>query len=133
MTKMAIVTQWDNRNKTAILLEFETEWSWADLENALQEADELIISVQHQVDIIIDMEGSNIPKDFVNAVKKLMSENGNDARHNEGHRIVVGANKAMRAVYNTVQSTFKNQFENRKLLFAADVDDARSILRSLRM
>lgn len=130
---MAIVTQWDNRNKTAILLEFETEWSWADLENALQQADELIISVQHQVDIIIDMEGSNIPKDFVNAVKKLMSENGNDARNNEGHRIVVGANKAMRAVYNTVQGTFKNQFENRKLLFAADVDDARSILRSLRM
>ncbi|QPC84777.1 hypothetical protein G4Y79_10500 [Phototrophicus methaneseepsis] len=130
---MAILTQWDNRNKTAILLEFESQWSWSDLEDALQAADELIISVPHQVDIIIDMEGSSIPKDFINAVKKLIAENGNDARNNEGHRIVVGANKAMRTVYNTVQSTFKNQLDGRKLLFASDLTDARAILRSLRM
>ncbi|MAU13155.1 MAG: hypothetical protein CL607_25280 [Anaerolineaceae bacterium] len=129
---MAIVTRWDNRDKTAILLEFESEWNWEDLEQALLDADAYIISVPHQVDIIIDVEGSAIPKDFINAIKQLIQSNGDDARHNEGHRIVVGANKTVRTIYNTAQKTFAKQLDGRELLFAADLRDARAILRSLR-
>jgi len=130
---MGIVTRWDNSDKTAILLEFESEWSWENLQAALERADALLISVDHQVDIIIDMEGSNVPKDFINAVRRLLHANGNEARSNEGNRIVVGASSAMRTVYTTVQKTFKGTFQGRELLFAADLDDARAILRSLRM
>ena len=129
---MAILTRWDNRDKTPTLLEFESEWNWDDLEQAFQEADGYIISVTHQVDIILDVEGSSIPKDFLNAIKRLVQENGDGARDNEGHRIVVGANKALRAVYSTAQNTFKKHLDGREILFASDLSDARAILRGLR-
>ena len=29
---MAIVTRWDNKKKTIVMLEFESEWSWDELE-----------------------------------------------------------------------------------------------------
>jgi len=44
---MAIVTRWDNKKKTVILLEFESEWNWEELQGAVQRADQLIGSVEH--------------------------------------------------------------------------------------
>ena len=44
---MAIVTRWDNKKKTVILLEFESEWDWDELEEAVHKADQLIGSVEH--------------------------------------------------------------------------------------
>lgn len=49
---MAIATRWDNKKKTIVLLEFESEWSWRELEAAVQAADALIGSVEHVVDLI---------------------------------------------------------------------------------
>ena len=94
---MAIITRWDNKKNTIVLLEFETEWSWGEFEEAVQKADALIGSVENFVDLIIDLEGSSIPKDIVNAAKTLLTSG--EARPNEGVRVVVGANGAMKTIY----------------------------------
>jgi len=128
---MGIASFWDNKKKTTILIEFETKWSWSELEEAITKVDEMIASVSHQVDVIIDLEGSSIPKDFMNAAKQLLQNP--EPRPNEGWRVVVGANKVMKGVYQTIQKTFNSKVDGRELLFAADIDDARARLRSLRM
>ncbi len=127
---MAINTRWDNRDKTTILLEFETEWSFGDLEAAIQRIDDFIGTVPHPVDVLVDLEGTKIPKDVMNMAKLLLS-NG-DARANEGRRIVVGANNAIRQGYHLIHKMFSNQLKSREILFADDLSTARAILGDLR-
>jgi hypothetical protein len=126
---MAIVTRWDNKKKTIILLEFESEWTWSELETAVQKADELIGSVEHFVDLIIDLEGASIPRDVLTGAKNLLASG--EARPNEGARVVVGANGALRTIYQTIQKTFNNGVEEREVLFAPSLSDARAIIRGL--
>lgn len=128
---MAIITRWDNKKKTVVLLEFESEWSWTELEEAVEKADALIGSVEHFVDLIIDLEGTSIPKDIVNAAKTLLSSG--EARPNEGARVVVGANGAMKTIYQTLQKTFNTAVQGREILFAPSLTDARAIIRGLSM
>ena len=126
---MAIVTRWDNKKKTVILLEFESEWNWEELAGAVHKADQLIGSVEHFVDLIIDLEGTTIPRDVLTAAKTLLASG--DARPNEGARVVVGANGAIRTIYQTIQMTFNSAVEGREVLFAPNMADARAIVRGL--
>ena len=126
---MAIVTRWDNKKKTIVMLEFESEWSWDELEGAVQKADSLIGSVEHYVDLIIDLEGTAIPKDLFSAAKTLLASG--EARRNEGVRVVVGAKGAIKTIYQTIQKTFNNAVDGREILFAASLSDARAIIRGL--
>ncbi len=128
---MAIITRWDNRRKTVVLLEFESEWNWEELEGAVQKADRLIGSVEHYVDLIIDLEGTTIPRDVLTAAKALLASG--EARPNEGARVVVGANGAIRTIYTTIQKTFNSAVEGREILFAPNMADARAIVRGLAM
>ncbi len=126
---MAIVTRWDNKQKSAIILEFESEWTRADLEAAVQKADGLIGSVDRVVHLIIDLEGTSIPSDFLSLARDLLS-NG-EARPNEGARVVVGANGAIRTAYQVLQKTLLSAVEGREALFADSLADARAILRGM--
>ena len=126
---MAIDTRWDNKKKSIILLEFESEWSWDDLEAAVQKADGLIGSVEHFVDLIIDLEGAAIPRDVLTGAKNLLASG--EARPNEGARVVVGANGALRTIYQTLQKTLNNDVNGREVLFADSLPDARAIIRGL--
>lgn len=128
---MAIITRWDNKKKSVVLLEFESEWAWNELEEAVQKADSLIGSVEHFVDLIIDLEGTSIPKDVLNAAKTLLASG--EARPNEGARVVVGANGAMKTIYQAVQKTLSTPTEGREILFAPSITDARAIIRGLSM
>jgi hypothetical protein len=127
---MGINVRWDNRDKTAVLLEFETEWTFSDLEAAIQRIDDLIVSVSQQVDVVIDVEGARLPKDVMTMARSLV--NTGEARANEGYRVVVGANNIIRQGYQLLQKTFPNQLKGREILFADDLDTARGILRGLR-
>lgn len=129
---MAINTLWDDTKKTRVLVEFETNWSWDELENAITQIDQFIASVAHNVDIIIDVEGSSLPSDFLKAARNLLS-NGDDARTNEGHRIIVGANDTIRKAYQAFANTFGKRLVGREVLFANDLSHARSMLHSMRL
>ena len=128
---MAIVTRWDNKQKSAIILEFESEWTRADLEAAVQTTDRLIGSVDRVVHLIIDLEGTSIPSDILSLAKDLLSTG--EARPNEGARVVVGANGAIRTAYQMLQKTLLSAVEGREVLFAASLADARAILRGIAM
>ena len=129
---MAILTRWDNKGKTIILLEFESEWSWEDLEGAVSKSDRLIGSVPHMVDLIIDVGGAAFPLSEILSKSRALLAAG-DARPNEGVRVVVGANGIMRTAYQTYHSTFQSAVQGREVLFADSLLDARAIIRGLAM
>ncbi|MYA92853.1 MAG: hypothetical protein F4Y30_05470 [Chloroflexi bacterium] len=128
---MAIVTRWDNKQKSAILLEFESLWTRADLEAAVKKSDQLIGSVDQVVHLIIDLEGTSMPSDILSVARDLLS--AGEARPNEGARVVVGANGAIRTGYQMLQKTLLSAVEGREVLFAASLADARAILRGMAM
>jgi hypothetical protein len=127
---MAINTKWDDAKQTRVLVEFESSWTWAELDDALATIDRLIISVNHTVDIIIDLEGSKIPKDFLTAAKNILANP--ERRDNEGNRVVIGASDFMRSAYQTLKGAFGNKLVGREVLFANDLSHARSMLFSMR-
>lgn len=128
---MGILTTWDDTAKTRVLIEFETSWTWDELEAAIEVADQMIASVTHQVDLMIDVEGSTLPKDFLNAAKNLLANP--EGRPNEGSRVVIGAGKVIRTAYQTLQKTFGEKLVGREIVFAEDIPQARSLLYSMRM
>lgn len=130
---MAIIAKWDDNGKTRILMEFETSWTWDQLDTALETTDNLLVEVPHIVDIIIDLEGSEIPKDYFKAAQKLLTAPNMDMRPNEGNRVVVGANKWMRTAYQTLAKTFPKQLDGREVLFANDLSHARGMIYSMRL
>lgn len=127
---MGILVRWDDTARTRVLIEFETSWSWIDLDQAIQQADVLIGSVTQSVDIIIDVEGSSLPGDFLSAAKNLLANPA--PRDNEGRRVVVGASGLIRTAYQTLQKTFGEKLVGREVLFANDIPQARSLLYSMR-
>jgi hypothetical protein len=127
---MGINTKWDDAKQTRVLVEFESSWTWAELDNALEATDKLILSVSHTVDIIIDLEGTSIPKDFMAAAKKILANP--ERRDNEGNRVVIGASDFMRSAYQTLKGAFGSKLVGREVLFANDLSHARSMLFSMR-
>ena len=130
---MAIHTKWDDSNQTRILMEFETSWSLDDLYKALEATDTFLAGVSHRVDVIIDLEGAEMPKDYLNIAKLLLTNPEMEMRPNEGNRVVVGASKWMRTAYSTLQKTFSKHLEGRGVLFANDLTHARGMIYSMRL
>ncbi|MCA9914490.1 MAG: hypothetical protein KC496_14150, partial [Anaerolineae bacterium] len=126
-----ILTTWDDTARTRVLIEFETSWTWDELESAIEAVDQMIGSVTHQVDVMIDVEGSTLPKDFLSAAKNLLANP--EGRPNEGSRVVIGAGKVIRTAYQTLQKTFGEKLVGREIVFAEDIPQARSLLYSMRM
>lgn len=125
---MSIVVGWGSETQNIVHLEFKRGWKWQDLYTALQEADDLIVSVPHTVHLIIDIRGAGgIPADFMTVAGDMFSKGS--ARPNEGKKVVVGAGPLIRMAYTGFVSTFGSQMKNRPFLFASSLDEARRMVQ----
>lgn len=59
---MGIKVNWYDKDKTIVRYEFEGQWRWDDLHEAIKQVNALLESVNHPVYIIIDVtEGTIVP------------------------------------------------------------------------
>lgn len=124
---MSIQIKWANPEQTAILLEFERGWSWDDLYGAIKRADNLITSVSHTVNLIIDIrQAGGLPRDFMRVASDVFEQG--EARPNEGMKIVVGAGWLIQGAYNTFQKVYGHRLQNRPFIFASSLDEAYTML-----
>lgn len=124
---MSIGVRWGNPAQTIIHLEFKRGWKWQDVYAALQQADDMITSVEHVVHLLIDVRGAGgIPVDFMTVAGDMFAQGS--ARPNEGKRVVVGAGTLGRLAYNGLASAFSRQLKNRAFLFASSMDEAQDML-----
>jgi hypothetical protein len=127
---MGIAVKWDNENptQTTIHLQFEPDWNWVELHEAIEIADSMIVSVKQTVNLIIDIrDAGGIPHDFMQAAGEIFA--GGNAQPNEGRRVVVGAGRLIQMAYNGLARVYSQQLANRQFLFAANLAEARTLLK----
>ena len=126
---MAIQVGWDDETNAILCLAFERHWTWDDLTRAITEADGYIVGrAPDPVDIILDMSHSrSIPLDFWSMARQLAGH-ADEARENEGNRVLAGASLPLRLAYQSIAATYGAQLRQRDVLFAANRDEARKIL-----
>lgn len=123
---MSITTRWDDDAQTRILIHLGRGWRWDDLRQAIQAADDLIVSVSHTVNILIDIrQAGTLPADFMSVAGELLSSGS--ARPNEGHKVIVGANWLLQMAYKTFLGVYGSQMKNRPLRFADTLEQARQM------
>lgn len=126
---MSINVSWENQSKTAVQVTLQRGWSWDELYQAIEQADALITSVPHRVDLIIDIShAGGLPRDFMSAAGDIFEQG--EARANEGRKIVVGANMLIRMAYSGFQKVYGHKLKDRPFLFANDLEEAHTILSS---
>src|SRR5690606_39902732 len=86
---MSIEINWGDSSRSTIHLTFRRGWTWDHLRQAIQQADQMIGSVDHTVHLIIDLRnGGGVPGDFLSVAGDIFAQGV--ARANEGQRVVVG-------------------------------------------
>lgn len=123
---MAIQTQWDDEQKQVIRVEVEGRWSWDELQSALERTIEMMDSVPHKVDFIIDVSRSSlIPGGATQAAQNVATP---ETHRNEGVKVIVGANPLMRIAYEAYRRINKSLGKNQEFHFAKTRDEARAFI-----
>ncbi len=125
---MAIQVMWANPEQTCVRVTLQRGWTWNELHRAIQQADDLIVSVTHTVDLLIDIrEAGGLPGDFMTRAGDIFAQG--EARPNEGQKIVIGAGWLIRSAYTGFVKTFGSQLQGRPFRFAASLEEAQALLR----
>ena len=124
---MQINVGWDNSDHRIVRIVFQRGWTWQDLRQAVQQADELIKSEPHTVHLVIDIhDAGGLPGDFISRAGELFAQG--EARSNEGQKIVIGAGTLIRMAYKGFLKVYGNKLEGRPFTFADNLDEARAML-----
>ena len=124
---MKINVAWDNNDHQIVRIVFQRGWTWQDLHDAVKQADKLITSESHTVNLVIDIhDAGGIPGDFISRAGELFAQG--DARSNEGQKIVVGAGTLIRIAYKGFLKVYGSKLEGRPFIFADNLDTARAML-----
>jgi hypothetical protein len=123
---MAIITQWDNDEKTIVRHDFQGRWTWEEFFAADRRASELVDSVTHRVDIISNMREGIMPREaaLANArsvIHRLKSNIG----------VIVVVVNPLLAVTTTVFKKVDKDFD-RVVRAANSLQDARQLIRQER-
>ena len=124
---MKIEVAWDNNDHRIVRIAFQRGWTWQDLQQAVERADQLIISKVHTVHLVIDIQNAGgIPGDFISRAGELFAQG--DARSNEGQKIVIGAGALIRMAYKGFLKIYGSKLEGRPFTFADNLEAARALL-----
>lgn len=120
---MPITVQWDNPEKTIIRVTFDGRWTHREFTTAVQQRRQLMESVTHHVDVIVDMSGGQfIPTRMITTLVNLN-------RHIPANRrllIYVRASRLFRVIVSTVVRIVPRAGQN--VLFVDSISDAKAII-----
>jgi hypothetical protein len=68
---MSIDIEWDNEEKTIILTTYSGEFTWDEFEATSRETEAMLKGVDHEVDILANLEDLTIPKDALANFPKI--------------------------------------------------------------
>lgn len=71
---MAIHVIWDNTERTVLRYDFDVSWTWQELYDAVDTANALMDTVQHDVGSIFNIQrGTTVPNHLLTHTKNLMA------------------------------------------------------------
>ena len=73
---MSVSIQWDNPQKTALIMTITTPWSWNNLESLSDAIEEAFDSVSYDIDMIIDLRsaGKQVPDHVLSQLRDAYAE-----------------------------------------------------------
>lgn len=121
---MAVSIQWDNPDKTRILISYRDAWTWEQLYSAMEECTYMIDGVPHTVHIIHDWQHtSTLPPGAMNHMRNLIEK-----RHpHSGVVVFVCENKTFTALWHVFSRFYAKLLEDHFML-TNSVEEARDIL-----
>jgi hypothetical protein len=124
---MAIQVSWeDPQQKQIILCRAEGRWSWDELEAGLAQAIRLMSSVNHTVHFIIDIRGSHL--NLATALGQAQKAATPETNKNEGIKVVVGANRMVRMVYEAYRKITQAMGKDQVFHFTDTLDQAHALI-----
>lgn len=125
---MPIVVSWDNEEKHILRHDFAGRWTLSDLNDAAENAWDMMHSVHHRVDVIMDVRHGNVtPSGFLSQCNRIMLRRPANA----GVIVVVGASSLLISLYYVFMRTYAMVVPRFTLLFADSVEEARSKLQDI--
>jgi hypothetical protein len=88
---MPVSVIWDNEEQTTIRYIFEGRWTLDELFAVMEQEDQMMTSVEHMVDIIVDFQNSGTVPDHLIANFPKIFESSSASHPNVGITVIVGA------------------------------------------
>lgn len=127
---MKVSIDWDNDEQTIVRYTFEQGWDWQDLYAAMDNAGDMIETVPHSVDVLMDLSQSNlIPK---NAISQIKRGYDNPKKPNIGLTVVVTPNSFMNAIVSMAKKIWSGGQDVWELEFVKTVEEAYSTIATRR-
>jgi len=124
---MGFKVEWDNSRKTVIRVDVQGYWTWEEYAAGIEETYDLMVTVEHTVDVIIHgIGGLQVPSGNMLAHVK---ESASLKPDNMGILLLVGANPFIRAIGNIFARISKR---STLLLYANSLEEGRLILAERR-
>jgi hypothetical protein len=125
---MTINVSWDSDQKTIIRWDFKGVWKWDDFNRAREKSFELMDTVDHIVDFMIDTrECSLVPHDLASRIKEIAYKY---PRHrNGGIKVVLGTDSYLQLFWNIFSAILPRNY---RAYFASTPEEARDFIRTYR-
>lgn len=121
---MSVTVMWDNEDQTVIRFNFESPWTWAEQQQAIDQANPMVESVTWTVDFICDVtNGPQVPLGYPMKYLRLTAER---LPKNAGATIIVGASGPLRALLIAILKVFANL--KPRIIFASSLEAAYEFL-----
>jgi hypothetical protein len=87
---MSVAVVWDDDEKSIIRFIFEGSWTLDELYTAFDEQSQMLDSVDHKVDVIVDFRESNaVPEHLIGNFSRIFQSSGS-SHPNTGMTVLVG-------------------------------------------
>lgn len=124
---MSITVNWFDPEHTIIHYDFEGQWSWGELNEVVNQVNEMVRSVGHRVDVIIDVtNGQSTPSGAFSQIQGITAK----APDNWGMGVFVGASGLVRVLVTTFLKIYPRF--NQRYALTDTVAEALDIIRERR-
>ncbi len=118
---MAVNVVWEDEQKEVLLLVFDAPWTLRDFQNAVRLSYEMMDTVDHAVNVIIDLrKGKEFPSNFITSLRRAVRE---PHPHN-GLMALVGVNSFIRAFFDVFRRLYPVKSTTPLMRMVADYDEA---------
>lgn len=126
---MGIQIEWANDEKSIVRFIYEQKWTWEEFYTKIDEANELMDTVEHACVSIIDMRNSNhLPAGAAvhirNVIRRSMSHN------NSGISVFLQADVIVRVMIDVLRKSYPDILDNTEWLYAKTLEEAREIAQA---
>lgn len=123
---MAINLAWDELDNQIMRVHVSGNWTWDQMETALEQAIGMMDSVDHKVHFIIDIREGQL--DLGSALAQAQKAATPETHPNEGIKVVVGANFMIRTLYSAYKTMMERLGKQQEFLFADTPEAARAMI-----